>query len=188
MVPVPDSGVAAAIGYSSESLACRSAFGLIRNHYVGRTFIEPEQRVRDFGVKLKLNPVRSLLTGKRSDPGGRFDRPRHYQPQDRPHGARRRRKRSSRTHLLPTNNLTLLITAWTLLPRAQLIGANKTIEEIREYIGADSLAYLSLDGLQEACAEGEKTTYCTSCYTGLYPTEFVPLEHLIPAAVPDKKP
>src|SRR5258708_15496579 len=64
VVPVPDSGVAAALGYSSESLL-PFRFGLIRNHYVGRTFIEPEQRVRDFGVKLKLNPIRSLLTGKR---------------------------------------------------------------------------------------------------------------------------
>jgi amidophosphoribosyltransferase len=72
--------------------------------------------------------------------------------------------------------------------KSQLIGANKTIEEIREYIGSDSLAYLSLDGLRVACAEGEKTSYCTSCYTGLYPTEFVPLEHLIPSAVPEKKP
>jgi amidophosphoribosyltransferase len=70
----------------------------------------------------------------------------------------------------------------------QLIAANKTLGEIRDYIGADSLAYLSLQGLREACAEGEKTTYCTSCYTGIYPTEFVPVEALIPPPVEVKKP
>jgi amidophosphoribosyltransferase len=70
----------------------------------------------------------------------------------------------------------------------QLIAANKTLGEIRDYIGADSLAYLSLQGLREACAEGEKTTYCTSCYTGIYPTEFVPVEALIPPPLEVKKP
>jgi len=70
----------------------------------------------------------------------------------------------------------------------QLIAANKTVDEIRDYIGADSLAYLSLEGLRQACAEGEKTTYCTSCYTGIYPTEFVPVEQLIPPALATKKP
>jgi amidophosphoribosyltransferase len=72
--------------------------------------------------------------------------------------------------------------------KSQLIAAYKTVEEIRSYIGADSLAYLSLEGLRAACAEGDKTTYCTSCYTGIYPTEFVPLEQLIPPAMAAKKP
>ena len=69
----------------------------------------------------------------------------------------------------------------------QLIASNKTLEEIRDYIGADTLAYLSLEGLREACAEGEKTTYCTSCYTGIYPTEFIPLDQIQPM-VAEKKP
>ncbi|HEV2962543.1 MAG TPA: amidophosphoribosyltransferase, partial [Candidatus Angelobacter sp.] len=60
---------------------------------------------------------------------------------------------------------------------------NKSIDEIRDYIGADSLAYLSLEGLREACAEGEKTTYCTSCYTGVYPTKFIPVDQILPAAL-----
>ena len=85
VVPVPDSGVAAAIGYSAESgIPFRQA--LIRNHYVGRTFIEPSQAIRDFGVKLKLNPVRASAEGQARGAGGRFHRPRHHQPQDRPHG------------------------------------------------------------------------------------------------------
>ena len=87
VVPVPDSGVTAAMGFSHES-GIPLQFGLIRNHYVGRTFIEPEQRVRDFGVKLKLNPgsPRSRRQASRAD--RRFDRSRHHQPQDCPHGAR----------------------------------------------------------------------------------------------------
>jgi amidophosphoribosyltransferase len=68
--------------------------------------------------------------------------------------------------------------------KSQLIGANKSIEEIRQYIGADSLAYLSLQGMKEACAEGEKTTYCTACYTGIYPTEFVDVRDIKPAETP----
>jgi amidophosphoribosyltransferase len=70
--------------------------------------------------------------------------------------------------------------------KGQLIGSNKTVDEIRDYIGADSLAYLSLDGLREACAEGEKTMYCTSCYTGIYPTEFIPVDQIQPM-VAEKK-
>src|SRR5262249_7961584 len=70
----------------------------------------------------------------------------------------------------------------------QLIAANKSVDEIRAYIGADSLAYLSLQGLREACGEGDRVSYCTSCYTGIYPTEFIPLEQLIPPALSVKKP
>ena len=70
--------------------------------------------------------------------------------------------------------------------KGQLIASNKSMEEIRDYIGADSLAYLSLEGLREACAEGEKTTYCTSCYTGVYPTDFIPVDQIQPVAVAKK--
>jgi amidophosphoribosyltransferase len=178
VVPVPDSGVTAALGYAAES-ALPFHFGLIRNHYVGRTFIEPEQRVRDFGVKLKLNPVRSILAGKRvvliDDSIVRGTTSRKIVRMVRDSGATAVHVRIS---CPPT--ISPCYYGVDTPEKNQLIAANKTVDEIREYIGADSLAYLSLDGLRAACAEGEKTTYCTSCYTGVYPTEFIPIEQLLP--------
>jgi amidophosphoribosyltransferase len=186
VVPVPDSGVTAALGYAAES-GLPFRFGLIRNHYVGRTFIEPEQRVRDFGVKLKLNPVRSLLAGKRvvliDDSIVRGTTSRKIVRMVRDAGAAAVHVRIS---CPPT--ISPCYYGVDTPEKSQLIAANKSVDEIRDYIGADSLAYLSLKGLREACAEGEKTTYCTSCYTGIYPTEFVPLEQLIPPALATKKP
>jgi amidophosphoribosyltransferase len=186
VVPVPDSGVTAALGYAAES-GLPFRFGLIRNHYVGRTFIEPEQRVRDFGVKLKLNPVRSLLAGKRvvliDDSIVRGTTSRKIVRMVRDSGATEVHVRIS---CPPT--ISPCYYGVDTPEKSQLIAANKSVDEIRDYIGADSLAYLSLQGLREACAEGEKTTYCTSCYTGIYPTEFVPLEQLIPPAMATKKP
>src|SRR6516225_10095018 len=178
VVPVPDSGVTAALGYATQAdLPFR--FGLIRNHYVGRTFIEPEQRVRDFGVKLKLNPVRSILSGKRvvliDDSIVRGTTSRKIVRMVRDAGA-------TAVHLRISCPPTISPCYYGVdTPvKSQLIAANKSIEEIRDYIGADSLAYLSLEGLRAACAEGEKTTYCTSCYTGIYPTEFIPLDQIQP--------
>jgi amidophosphoribosyltransferase len=185
VVPVPDSGVTAALGYAAES-GLPFRFGLIRNHYVGRTFIEPEQRVRDFGVKLKLNPVRSLLAGKRvvliDDSIVRGTTSRKIVRMVRDAGAPEVHMRIS---CPPT--ISPCYYGVDTPEKSHLIAANKSVEEIRDYIGADSLAYLSLQGLRDACAEGEKTTYCTSCYTGIYPTEFVPLEALIPPAMATKK-
>jgi amidophosphoribosyltransferase len=185
VVPVPDSGVTAALGYAAEA-GLPFRFGLIRNHYVGRTFIEPEQRVRDFGVKLKLNPVRSLLAGKRvvliDDSIVRGTTSRKIVRMVRDSGATEVHVRIS---CPPT--ISPCYYGVDTPEKSQLIAANKSVEEIRNYIGADSLAYLSIKGLREACAEGEKTTYCTSCYTGIYPTEFVPLEQLIPPAMGTKK-
>jgi amidophosphoribosyltransferase len=176
VVPVPDSGVTAALGYASES-GIPFRFGLIRNHYVGRTFIEPEQRVRDFGVKLKLNPVRSLLAGKRvvliDDSIVRGTTSRKIVRMMRDAGAAEIHMRIS---CPPT--ISPCYYGVDTPSRNQLIAANKTVEEIRQYIGADSLAYLSLEGLRAACAEGEQTTYCTSCYTGQYPTNFIPVDQL----------
>jgi amidophosphoribosyltransferase len=186
VVPVPDSGVTAALGYADEA-GLPFRFGLIRNHYVGRTFIEPEQRVRDFGVKLKLNPVRSILAGKRvvliDDSIVRGTTSRKIVRMVRDAGATAVHFRIS---CPPT--ISPCYYGVDTPEKSQLIAANKSVEEIREYIGADSLAYLSLAGLKEACAEGEKTTYCTSCYTGVYPTEFVPLEQLLPPPLTTKKP
>jgi amidophosphoribosyltransferase len=138
--------------------------------------------VRDFGVKLKLNPVRSLLVGKRvvliDDSIVRGTTSRKIVRLVRDAGAKEVHFRIS---CPPT--ISPCYYGVDTPSKNQLIAANKSIEEIRDYIGADSLAYLSLDGLKAACAEGEKTSYCTSCYTGIYPTEFVPLEQLIPAPV-----
>ncbi len=186
VVPVPDSGVTAAMGYAAES-ALPFRMGLIRNHYVGRTFIEPEQSVRDFGVRLKLNPVRSVLRGKRvvliDDSIVRGTTCRKLVRMVRDAGAREVHLRIS---CPPT--ISPCFYGVDTPSKRQLIAANKSVEEIREFIGADSLAYLSLEGMQRACGEGEKTTYCTACYTGVYPTGHVDvlLEDVQPAAVEKK--
>jgi amidophosphoribosyltransferase len=181
VVPVPDSGVTAAVGYAAES-GMPFRFGLIRNHYVGRTFIEPKQTVRDFGVRLKLNPVRSLLEGKRvvliDDSIVRGTTSKKIVRMVRNAGAKEVHMRIS---CPPT--ISPCFYGVDTPSKSQLIGANKTIEEICEYIGADSLAYLSLEGLKGACGEGEKTDYCTACYTGKYPTNWVDLEEILPAAI-----
>ena len=181
VVPVPDSGVTAAVGYAAES-GIPFRFALIRNHYVGRTFIEPQQSVRDFGVKLKLNPVRSLLGGKRvvliDDSIVRGTTSRKIVRMIRNAGAKAVHMRIS---CPPT--ISSCFYGVDTPSRKQLIAANKSVEEIREYIGADSLAYLSLEGLKRACGEGEPTTYCTACYTGNYPTELIDVEEIQPAVV-----
>jgi amidophosphoribosyltransferase len=179
VVPVPDSGVTAAVGYAAES-GIPFRFGLIRNHYVGRTFIEPTQSVRDFGVKLKLNPVRSLLEGQRvvliDDSIVRGTTSKKIVRMVRNAGAKEVHMRIS---CPPT--ISPCFYGVDTPSKRQLIAANKSIEEIREYIGADSLAYLSLEGLKVACGEGEKTNYCTACYTGKYPTNWVDVEEITAA-------
>jgi amidophosphoribosyltransferase len=179
VVPVPDSGVTAAMGYSHQS-GIPIQFGLIRNHYVGRTFIEPEQRVRDFGVKLKLNPVRHVLEGKRvvliDDSIVRGTTSKKIVRMVRDAGAKEVHMRIS---CPPT--ISPCFYGVDTPSKNQLIAANKSVEEIREYIGADSLAYLSLEGLRKAADEGDEPTYCTACYTGKYPTNIVDVEDIAPA-------
>jgi amidophosphoribosyltransferase len=179
VVAVPDSGVPAAIGYSGES-GLPFRVGLIRSHYVGRTFIEPEQRVRDFGVKLKLNPIRSVLDGKRviliDDSIVRGTTSRKIVRMVRNAGAREVHMRIS---CPPT--ISPCYYGVDTPSKRQLIAANKSVEEIRQFIGADSLAYVSMEGLKKACGEGEQTTYCTACYTGEYPTDFVAIDDIQPA-------
>jgi amidophosphoribosyltransferase len=179
VVPVPDSGVTAAMGYAAES-GIPFRFGLIRNHYVGRTFIEPSQSVRDFGVKLKLNPVRALLAGKRvvliDDSIVRGTTSRKIVRMIRNAGAREVHMRIS---CPPT--ISPCFYGVDTPSKKQLIAANKSVEEIREYIGADSLAYLSLEGLKKACGHGSMTTYCTACYTGQYPTNLIDVDDIQPA-------
>jgi amidophosphoribosyltransferase len=180
VVPVPDSGVTAAVGYAAES-GIPFRFGLIRNHYVGRTFIEPSQSVRDFGVKLKLNPVRALLEGKRvvliDDSIVRGTTSRKIVRLIRSAGAKEVHMRIS---CPPT--ISPCFYGVDTPSKNQLIAANKSVEEIREYIGADSLSYLSLEGLKNACGEGEKISYCSACYTGSYPTTIVDVEEILPAS------
>ena len=179
VVPVPDSGVTAAVGYAAES-GIPFRFALIRNHYVGRTFIEPRQSVRDFGVKLKLNPVRSLLEGKRvvliDDSIVRGTTSRKIVRMIRNAGAKEVHMRVS---CPPT--ISPCFYGVDTPSKRQLIAANKSVDEICDYIGADSLAYLSLDGLKKACGEGEGLRYCTACYTGKYPTEIIDVEEIAPA-------
>jgi amidophosphoribosyltransferase len=176
VVPVPDSGVAAAIGYASEAgIPFRQA--LIRNHYVGRTFIEPSQAIRDFGVKLKLNPVRHLLEGKRvilvDDSIVRGTTSRKIVRMVRGAGAREVHLRVS---CPPT--ISPCFYGVDTPSQAELIAANHSTEEIRRFVEADSLSYLSLGGLREAVAD-DRGDYCYACYTGNYPTELVNLEELM---------
>jgi amidophosphoribosyltransferase len=181
VVPVPDSGVSAALGYAEEA-AIPFRLGLIRNHYVGRTFIEPEQRVRDFGVRLKLNPVHNLLDGKRvvliDDSIIRGTTSRKIVRMVRGAGAKEVHLRIS---CPPT--ISPCFYGVDTPSKRDLIAANKSVEEIRQFIEADSLAYISLEGLLQSCAGPEHTNYCTACYTGNYPTQWVDVEDILPAAV-----
>jgi len=175
VVPVPDSGVLAAIGYAAESgLPYRPA--LIRNHYVGRTFIEPSQAIRDFGVKLKLNPVRHMLEGQRvilvDDSIVRGTTSRKIVRMVRSAGAREVHLRIS---CPPT--VSPCFYGVDTPCQAELIAANQSIEEIRRFVEADSLGYLSLGGLRNSVAD-ENHDYCYACYTGNYPTELINIEEL----------
>ncbi len=185
VVPVPDSGVTAAIGYAAQS-GIPFNFGLIRNHYVGRTFIEPTQRVRDFGVRMKLNPSRALLEGKRviliDDSIIRGTTSRKIVRMVRAAGATEVHMRIS---CPPT--VAPCFYGVDTPDKEHLIAANKSLEEIRQYIEADSLAYLSLIGLTHSCTTGEPPhglspgSFCTACYTGDYPTQRIDVQYILPA-------
>ncbi len=169
VVPVPDSGVCAAVGYSEVS-SVPLAMGLIRNHYVGRTFIEPTQAIRHFGVKVKLNPVRSILEGRRvvliDDSIVRGTTSRKIVKMIRAAGAREVHMRIS----CPPS-VSPCFYGIDTPRRSELIAATHTLDEVRKYIEADSLRYLSLEGLLEAVGQ-HRDRYCTSCYTGVYPVPF----------------
>jgi amidophosphoribosyltransferase len=174
IVPIPDSGVCAATGYAEEA-RIPMRMGLIRNHYVGRTFIEPAQAIRHFGVKVKLNPVKSILAGQRvvllDDSIVRGTTSRKIVKMVRAAGAKEVHVRIS---CPPT--ISPCFYGVDTPRRAELIAATHTQEEIRRYLGADSLGYLSLDGLLTAVGE-KRPHYCTSCYTGKYPVAFPRDEH-----------
>jgi amidophosphoribosyltransferase len=169
IVPIPDSGVCAATGFA-EASGTPLRVGLIRNHYVGRTFIEPHQSIRHFGVRVKLNPVRSILQGQRvvlvDDSIVRGTTSRKIVKMVRAAGA-------SEVHMRISCPPTVSPCFYGVdTPRrAELIAASHSTDEIRRYIGADTLAYLSLDGLLSAVGT-RRSSYCTSCYTGQYPVAF----------------
>ena len=174
VVPIPDSGVCAAIGYA-EVTRLPLQMGLIRNHYIGRTFIQPQQSIRHFSVKVKLNPVRSILEGKRvvllDDSIVRGTTSRKIVKMVKAAGAREVHLRIS---CPPT--VSPCYYGVDTPNRSELIAATHTAEEIRKYVDADSLAYLSLEGLREAVGP-QQNEYCTSCYTGIYPVAFPRDEH-----------
>lgn len=168
VIAVPDSGVPAAIGYAEQS-GIRYDLGLIRSHYVGRTFIEPQQSIRHFGVKLKLAPVVSTLAGKRvvvvDDSIVRGTTSRKIVKMLRASGAKE-------VHL----RISSPPTAWPCFygidtpSRQELIAASHTVEEIAKYVTADSLGYLSLKGLHAAAGDPEGRSFCSACFSGKYPT------------------
>jgi amidophosphoribosyltransferase len=168
VVAVPDSGMYPAIGFAEES-GIPFALGLVRNHYVGRTFIEPKQAIRHFGVKVKLNPVREVVDGKRivliDDSIVRGTTSRKIVKMLREAGAKEVHVRVSSP---PTvNSCHYGIDTPT---RSELIAANQSVDEIRRYIEADSLGYLSVEGMLDAFGRPQQAT-CTACFTGIYPVE-----------------
>ncbi|MBI4466823.1 MAG: amidophosphoribosyltransferase [Acidobacteria bacterium] len=173
VVPVPDSGTAAAIGYSVES-GIPLKVALIRNHYIGRTFIQPEQSIRDFNVRVKLNPVRSLLENKRvilvDDSIVRGTTMRKIVHMIRGAGALAVHVRISCPPIVSP-----CFYGIDTPTKRELIGSHKNVEEISTFIEADSLGYLSREGMRKAVADAEGR-YCTACYTGKYPTDFVELQ------------
>lgn len=176
VIPVPDSGVPAALGYSAES-GIPFELGIIRNHYIGRTFIQPSQSIRSFGVKIKLNPQTRVIEGKRAvvidDSLVRGTTSQKVIQLVRQAGAKEVHFR-----LASPPTIGSCYYGVDTPHRSQLIAATKSIEEIRKFIGADSLAYLSAEGLQRAVSavSGETTKstrkqFCDACFTGKYPTK-----------------
>ncbi|MGH9943178.1 MAG: amidophosphoribosyltransferase [Pyrinomonadaceae bacterium] len=167
VVPVPDSGVAAAIGYAAQS-GLNFRFGLVRNHYVHRTFIEPKQSIRSFGVRIKLNPVRHLIAGRRvvliDDSIVRGTTSKKIVRMVREAGAREVHLRIS---CPPT--LSPCFYGVDTPNKADLIAAQMSVAEICRFIEADSLGYLSLEGMLEATGIGARSS-CVACWTGRYPT------------------
>ncbi len=167
VIPTPDSGVPAALGYSQKS-NIPFDFGLIRNHYVGRTFIEPAQSIRHLGVRLKLNPARDVLNNKRvivvDDSIVRGTTSKRIVKMLRGVGAKEVHIRIASPPVVSP-----CFYGIDTPTKKELIASSHTIEEIRKYSTADSLAYLSLDGLKSVVGD---TRYCFACFDGNYPIEF----------------
>jgi amidophosphoribosyltransferase len=168
VIPVPDSGMSAAIGYARES-GLTFEMGLIRSHYVGRTFIEPQDSIRHFGVRLKLSPVRSVVDGKRvvvvDDSLVRGTTSRKIVKMLRSAGAREVHLRISAP---PTTNPCYY--GIDTPTRSELIASSHSVEEIARYVTCDTLAYLSHEGMMAAVGTGaDGEGYCSACFTGKYP-------------------
>ncbi len=169
VVPVPDSGVFAALGYARES-GIPFQFGLVRNHYVGRTFIEPKQSIRNFGVKVKLNPVRELVAGKRivliDDSIVRGTTSKKIVKMLKQYGA-------SEVHMRISSPPTTGPCYYGIdtPQRRDLIASAHSVDAIREFIEADTLGYLSEEGMLSAVRNGDDPArlYCTACFSGKYP-------------------
>jgi amidophosphoribosyltransferase len=174
VIPVPDSGVPAAIGYSEQS-GIPFDFGLIRNHYIGRTFIEPRQSIRHFGVKIKLNPVRYLLEGKRvvvvDDSIVRGTTSKKIVKMIREGGGARE------VHMRISSPPCMGPCFYGIdtPTRQELIANSHSVDEIRKYITADTLSYLSIEGLKNIVPESGD--FCTACFDNYYPIQF-PGEHM----------
>ncbi|MDD2401369.1 MAG: amidophosphoribosyltransferase [Clostridia bacterium] len=187
VIPVPDSGIAGALGYS-DALNIVFDMGLMKNRYIGRTFIKPEQSERDLAVRLKLNPVTRLVEGKKvavvDDSIVRGTTSKKIVTMLRDRGAKE-------VHMLVTAPPVINPCYYgiDISERKQLIAAEKSLEEIREYIGADTLTYLSLDGLYSALKR--ESGFCTACLSGKYPIPLPPKEelgkHVLEASQKQKK-
>lgn len=173
VIPVPDSGVPAALGFSEES-RIPFDFGLIRNHYVGRTFIEPKQNIRHFGVKIKLNPVKKLIGGKRliviDDSIIRGTTSKKIVKMLRETGG------AKEVHLRISSPPAIMPCYYGIdtPTRQELIASSHSVEEIRKYATADTLSYLSIEGLLNIVPDPQN--YCTACFDNNYPISF-PGEH-----------
>ncbi len=166
VVPVPDSGVVSAMGFAEES-GIPFEMGLIRNHYVGRTFIEPQSQIRHFGVKLKLNAVKKIIAGKRvaiiDDSIVRGTTARKIVKMLRDAGAKEIHLRISAPPILHS-----CFYGIDTPTKEELIAHTHNLEETRQYLAADSLAYLSLEKMMEVLENGKKK-FCSACFDGNYP-------------------
>lgn len=168
VIPVPDSGVPAAIGYA-EWAKIPFDMGIIRSHYIGRTFIEPKQSIRDFGVKLKLNPIRDAVEGKSvvvvDDSLVRGTTSRKLITHFREAGA-------SEVHLRisapPTTHPCFY--GINTPTKKELLASNQNLDQIRRYVGADTLGYISLAGVLEVTEKASGPGFCHACFSGEYPT------------------
>jgi len=171
VMPFPDSGTYAALGYS-EASGIPFEMGMIRNHYVGRTFIQPTQSMRDFGVRIKLNPVKKLLKGKDiiiiEDSIIRGTTVKTRVKALRELGVGKVHMRvSGPPHRFPCHY------GIDFSTRGELIAASKTVKELRDFLGLDSLNYLSIDGLLQATGiENPENNFCKACFDGCYPVAF----------------
>ena len=176
VIAVPDSGVPAALGYASAS-GIPYDTGLVRNHYIGRTFIEPQQAIRHFGVKIKLNIVREVVAGRRvivvDDSIVRGTTSRKIVKMIRQAGAKEIHMRVSSPPIISPCYYGI-----DTPTKEELIGSAKSSDEICEYITADSLHYLSLDGVLSVVADERHQTFCSACFSDRYPIPLSPEESM----------